>query len=197
MLEDAMTGDADAMPRCMWCSAPLATGTEVTCPTCGAKLVGEGDDVPGVTAIDPAAIVSGSRAPKPQKRSRWMSWISGDYVEEDKPAPPGSLAPPPAAVRREMLRLELEAHVANLQGEASAIAANQAVEAIDAGAAPEAAAAEAAAVIAAADDAVDGKLHDQALAAVSAAIDEAAAEGAAGPIAEAAAADADPETPTA
>jgi hypothetical protein len=58
-----------------------------------------------------------------------MSWISGEYDEEaDKPAPPGSLSPPPPEVRREMLRLELEAQVANLQAEAGAIAAEAAVE---------------------------------------------------------------------
>jgi hypothetical protein len=139
----------------MWCSAPLPSENEVTCPTCGAKLVGEGDDqVPGVTAIDAAAIISASRGAKPVKRSRWMSWISGDYAEDDKPAPPGSLAPPPADVRREMLRLELEAQVANLQGEATAMAADQAVEAVDSGASPTAAAAEAAELIAVTSDAI-------------------------------------------
>jgi len=58
-----------------------------------------------------------------------MSWISGEYDEEtEKPAPPGSLSPPPPEVRREMLRLELEAQVANLQAEAGAMAAEAAVE---------------------------------------------------------------------
>jgi hypothetical protein len=57
-----------------------------------------------------------------------MSWISGEYSEDEKPAPPGSLSPPPPAVRREMLRLELEARVANLQAEAGAIAAEAAVD---------------------------------------------------------------------
>ena len=36
-----------------------------------------------------------------------------------------------------MLRLELEAEVANLQAEAGAMAAEQAVEAVEAGASPE------------------------------------------------------------
>jgi hypothetical protein len=58
-----------------------------------------------------------------------MSWISGDYELDENPAPPGSLAPPPPDVRREMLRLELEAQVANLQAEAGALAAEEAVEA--------------------------------------------------------------------
>ena len=57
-----------------------------------------------------------------------MSWISGEYTEEEKPAPPGSLAPPPPEVRREMLRLEIAAEVANLQAEAGAMAAEAAIE---------------------------------------------------------------------
>jgi hypothetical protein len=129
MLDDATTGASAPLPRCMWCSAELPTATEVTCPSCGATLIGEGDNqVPGVTAIDAEAIIRSARAPKPKQRGRWMSWISGEYAEEDRPAPPGSLSPPPPDVRREMLRLELEARVANLQAEAGAMAAEAAVE---------------------------------------------------------------------
>jgi hypothetical protein len=154
MLDDATTGSSTSLPRCMWCSAPLPSESETTCPTCGATLVGDGESqVPGVTAIDAEAIIRAGREPKPQRRSRLMSWISGEYPEEDKPAPPGSLAPPPLEVRREMLRLELEAEVANLQAEAGVIAAEEAVEAVDAGESPEAAAAGAAATVAAVSNA--------------------------------------------
>ena len=130
MLDDATTGASDQLPRCMWCSAELPSDNEVTCPSCGATLIGEGDTaVPGVTAIDAEAIVRGTRGAGVKPRSRLMSWISGEYDEDaDKPAPPGSLSPPPPEVRREMLRLELEAQVANLQAEAGAIAAEAAVE---------------------------------------------------------------------
>jgi hypothetical protein len=129
MLDDATTGASAPLPRCTWCSAELPTAGEVTCPSCGATLIGEGDNqVPGVTAIDAAAIIRGTRGSKPKQRGRWMSWISGEYAEEDKPAPPGSLSPPPPDVRREILRLELEARVANLQAEAGAMAAEAAVE---------------------------------------------------------------------
>lgn len=114
----------------MWCSAALPSDSETVCPSCGATLIGEGDSqVPGVTAIDAEAIVRGARAARSKPRSRLMSWISGEYEEEgEEPAPPGSLSPPPPEVRREMLRLELEAQVANLQAEAGAIAAEAAVE---------------------------------------------------------------------
>lgn len=129
MVEEMTAGDAAPVPRCMWCSAPLASDDEATCPSCGATLIEEGDrQVPGVTAIDAEAIVRGARSPRPKSRSRLISWISGEYQEEEKPAPPGSLAPPPPEVRREMLRLELAAEVANLQAEAGAIAAEAAVE---------------------------------------------------------------------
>jgi hypothetical protein len=130
MLDDVTTEASAPLPHCMWCSAELPSDHEVTCPSCGATLIGEGDTpVPGVTAIDAEAIVRGTRGAGAKPRSRLMSWISGEYDEEaDKPAPPGSLSPPPPEVRREMLRLELEAQVANLQAEAGAIAAEAAVE---------------------------------------------------------------------
>jgi hypothetical protein len=154
MLDDAMTDASTPVPRCMWCSAALPSDSETTCPSCGATLVGEGDNnVPGVTAIDAAAIVRAGREVKPRSRNRIVSWISGDYPEEEDHAPEGSLAPPPPEVQREMLRLELEAQVANLQAEASALAAEQAVEAVEAGQSPEQAAASAAATVAAVNEA--------------------------------------------
>jgi hypothetical protein len=114
----------------MWCSAILPSANEATCPSCGAALIEEADtQVPGVTAIDAEAIVRAGREVRTKSRSRLMSWISGDYDDDsDKPAAPGSLAPPPLEVRREMLRLELAAQVANLQAEAGAMAADAAVE---------------------------------------------------------------------
>jgi hypothetical protein len=77
-----------------------------------------------------------------------MSWISGEYQDDEKPAPPGSLAPPPPEVRREMLKLEIAAQVANLQAEAGAMAAEAAMES---GGAVDLAAVEAAAVDAVTD----------------------------------------------
>ena len=155
MLDDALTGASTPLPRCMWCSAELPSDHETTCPTCGATLIGEGDSqVPGVTAIDAEAIIRAGRDAKPRQRSRLMSWISGEYPEEEASAPPGSLDPPSADVRREMLRLELEAQVANLQAEAGAMAAEQAVDAVDAGAPPEVAKADAQAALEAADEAI-------------------------------------------
>jgi hypothetical protein len=129
MLDDLTAGDSVPGPRCTWCSAELPTDHEATCPSCGATLLGDGEtQVPGLTAIDAEAILRNARAGKAKPRGRLMSWISGDYTDESaSAAPPGSLAPPPLAVRREMLLLELEAQVANAQAEVESMAADAAV----------------------------------------------------------------------
>jgi hypothetical protein len=132
MLDDATTGGSIPTPLCNWCSAPLPSDHEVTCPSCGATLLGDGDTaVPGLTAIDAEAILRNARAAKAKPRSRLLGWISGDYDEGSTTtaaASPGSLAPPPAEVRREMLRLEIEAQLQNAQAEAESLAADAAVE---------------------------------------------------------------------
>jgi hypothetical protein len=85
--------------------------------------------VPGLTAIDAEAILRSARAAKTKPRGRLMSWISGDSGDDsENAAPPGSLAPPPLEVRREMLLLELEAQVANAQAEVESMAADAALE---------------------------------------------------------------------
>jgi hypothetical protein len=131
MLDDVTAGAAVPAPRCTWCSAELPSNHETICPSCGATLLGDGEtQVPGLTAIDAEAILRNARASKAKPRSRILSWISGEYDEDQggATAPPGSLSPPPAAVRREILRLELEAQVANAQAEVEAMAADAAVE---------------------------------------------------------------------
>src|SRR3954447_4162402 len=131
MLDDVTAEGSIPAPRCNWCSAILPSDHETVCPSCGATLLGEGDaSVPGLTAIDAEAILRNARAGKAKPRSRLLGWISGDYDAEaagDRAAP-GSLAPPPAEVRREMLRLELEAQVANAQAEVESMAADAGVE---------------------------------------------------------------------
>jgi hypothetical protein len=131
MLDEATTGGSVPTPHCNWCSAPLPSDHETVCPSCGATLLGDGDtSVPGLTAIDAEAILRSARAAKAKPRSRLLGWISGDYDDEASgtTAAPGSLAPPPEDVRREMLRLELEAQVANAQAEVESMAADVAVE---------------------------------------------------------------------
>jgi hypothetical protein len=131
MLDNATTGAPTPGPRCNWCSALLPSDQEVTCPSCGATLLGDGDpSVPGLTAIDAEAILRNARAAKTKPRGRLLSWISGDYDDSGASvaASPGSLAPPTGDVRREMLRLEIEAQLTNAQAEVGALAADAAVE---------------------------------------------------------------------
>jgi hypothetical protein len=115
-------------PHCPWCSAPLASTDLTTCPSCGAQLNSPADaDVPGVTTIDVAALAW--KAGAPPRRSRLLSWISGD---DDTPLPDTSGAssaavePPSLAVRREMLRLELEAEGISLPHDAEPSGAEEA-----------------------------------------------------------------------
>jgi hypothetical protein len=139
----AAAGSTDSV--CPWCSASY-TGDPETCPSCGAALAVDPTTdaaLPGLTAIDAAAIVR-AKAPVPRQRSRLLSWISGDYPDESPSGTEtGALAPPDADVRREMLRLELEAEVANLQAEAGALMAEATAEGRAPTATPEDAAAAA------------------------------------------------------
>ena len=81
-----------------------------------------------MTAIDHEALLRANREPRPQ-RSRILSWLSGEYVEETSmPAEPQAIAPPDLEVRREILRLEIEAEIADKQAEADSILADAAVE---------------------------------------------------------------------
>ncbi len=109
---------------CPWCSAPLPAPDAATCPSCGAHLVDEhGVEIPGVTAVAPAMLAS---AAAPHKVKRTFGSL---FVGDDDEIPPPSeaelpaLAPPDVEVRREMLRLELDARLASLRAEVKAIEA--------------------------------------------------------------------------
>ena len=109
-------------PHCPWCSAILPAATVEKCPSCGAALASSGSAepvLPGVTTIDPEAILR-ARSESPRARNRLISFLSGEVPTADTPGSAGSLEPPPAAVRREMLRLELEAEKSRLEAERSA-----------------------------------------------------------------------------
>jgi hypothetical protein len=145
MVDDTLAAAGSTDSVCPWCSARYSGDPEV-CPSCGAALAVDpttDSALPGLTAIDAAAIVR-AKTPVARPRSRLLSWISGDYPDEGSTvSEAGALAPPDAEVRREMLRLELEAEVANLQAEADALIAEATVEGRDPTATPEEAAAAA------------------------------------------------------
>jgi hypothetical protein len=82
-----------------------------------------------VTAIDHEALLRAGREPVRQPRSRLLSWLSGEYVDDAAtPAAPEAIGPPGADVRAEILRLEIEAELADRQAEATSILADAAVE---------------------------------------------------------------------
>jgi hypothetical protein len=128
MADQTLSADRPSESVCPWCSAALVQGSP-TCASCGAILEGEEDqDVPGLTAVD-TAILRGEKKPQ-ASRNRLLSWISGDYNPEDAPtaAETQALAPPDPEVQREIIRLELEAEVANLQAEADSLLSEAVVE---------------------------------------------------------------------
>jgi hypothetical protein len=126
MDDQTLPTDRPADSVCRWCSAAVTPET-ATCPSCGAILISDEEpELPGVTEVD-QAIVRGEK--KPAGRSRLLSWISGEYPEDTSAvADAQALAPPDAEVQREILRLELEAEVANLQAESDALRSEAAAE---------------------------------------------------------------------
>src|SRR3990172_2322134 len=99
---------------CPWCSAALPAKADERCPACGASLVEPGEDLPGLTSVDPAALRPGRVvAAKPRGI---LGFLSGEYEEAEATAPEGALAPPPDDVRREMLRMAPAAAEAEMGG---------------------------------------------------------------------------------
>jgi hypothetical protein len=119
-----MADDAGLTASCPWCSEPLTAPDAPECPSCGAHLLGEDVEVPGVTAIDPA-LARIAAAPMKVKRT-FGSLLVGDESEIPPPteAEMPALARPDADVRREMLRLEMEARLAELQADARMLEAD-------------------------------------------------------------------------
>jgi hypothetical protein len=127
MADQTLPADQPTESVCPWCSAALVPD-KATCASCGAIVEsGEDRDVPGLTAVD-TAILRGEK--KPPSRSRLLSWISGEYNADAVPSASeaSALAPPDPAVQREIIRLELEAEVANLQAEADSLLSEAVVE---------------------------------------------------------------------
>lgn len=135
---------SDLDTRCPWCSAPLADAAAERCPSCGAMLVSVGGtepQLPGVTQLDAEAIIR-ARSEVARPRSRLFSFLTGSEVPETGgPASAESLAPPPDDVRREMLRLQLEAERADADAERVAlksdVLAEQGIHVNDLGGPPE------------------------------------------------------------
>jgi hypothetical protein len=135
---DPETGPAEA-GRCPWCSAALPVADAEECPSCRARLVEEaGVEIPGLTSVDPV-LLAAAAAPRKVKRNLATLLVGND---NETPLPSQAempaLALPAADVRREMIRLEMDARLASLQAEVSARNADGAVR-LARDAAPEAA----------------------------------------------------------
>jgi hypothetical protein len=77
-----------------------------------------------VTALDPEAILR-ARSEVSRPRSRILSFLTGEVAaDQGGPADSASIAPPSDEVRREMLRLQIEAERADLEAEAVALKAD-------------------------------------------------------------------------
>jgi hypothetical protein len=128
MVEASNPDDASAAPVCPWCSAPLSVTDPDTCPSCGAALRLEGEQqLPGLTSVDAQAIARAKSPPK--KRSRLLSWLTGESDDEIyRPGDSQAVAFPDLDVRREMLKLEIAADLANLQAEADSILSDAAAQ---------------------------------------------------------------------
>ncbi len=129
MADPTVPADRPGDTVCPWCSAAI-TPTTAICPSCGAILISHDEkEVPGLTAVD-LAVLRGEKKATPS-RNRLLSWISGDYPDEgaaQAASDPGALAPPEPEVQREILRLQLEADVANLQAETDSLLSEAVVE---------------------------------------------------------------------
>jgi hypothetical protein len=126
-MAEPMTGPITVCP---WCSAPLPDPAAEHCPSCGAALTASADapaDIKGVTTLDTEAILRArSELSRPQRSNRLLSFITGEMpVDTSTPANPDVFAPPPDEVRREMLRLQLEAERADLTAETVALKADE------------------------------------------------------------------------
>ncbi|HWP63219.1 MAG TPA: zinc ribbon domain-containing protein [Candidatus Binatia bacterium] len=125
--EERASPTSDA--SCPWCSAAVPSGAE-RCPACGATLqAAEEPQLPGVTAVDPQAVLWSVRSMERRRRSKLLTWLSGEAEPEaTTPAAPGALDPPPPEVRREMLRLAMAAAISDLSAEVGALEADELVE---------------------------------------------------------------------
>ena len=104
-MSDARKKAAAETTICPWCSAAVPIDAS-KCPSCGAALRDAADgDVAGVTQVDVAATSRLARMKPPGRIAMWL----GAERTTDNPALAGKIEPPSEDVRKEMLRLELEA----------------------------------------------------------------------------------------
>ncbi len=99
------------------------------CPACGATLTAVPNspaEIKGVTTLDTEAILRARSEISRPRGNRLLSFITGEIpVDTSTPAAAEVFAPPPEDVRREMMRLQAEAHRADLVAETVAIKSDE------------------------------------------------------------------------
>ncbi|HSL97518.1 MAG TPA: hypothetical protein VK831_03005 [Candidatus Deferrimicrobiaceae bacterium] len=126
MTDSSAAGEPLAVGRCPWCSAPLDDVGVATCPSCGASLHEQLEgDLPGLTQVDAMALATQRRA-----RGGGMRALIG-LTDEDTEGSPARLVPEPPseAVRREMMRLRIDALEAEIEAQTAALEAARAAAA--------------------------------------------------------------------
>jgi len=123
MAESSSAGEPIAVGRCPWCSAPLEDPSVATCPGCGAALHEQVEgDLPGVTQVDALALATQRR-----ERGKGVRALIGLTDEDTDGSPTRTVPEPPSeAVRREMLRLRIDALEAEIGARSAALTAARA-----------------------------------------------------------------------
>ncbi|NJD29263.1 MAG: hypothetical protein FIA92_13325 [Chloroflexi bacterium] len=126
MAESNQAGEPLAVGRCPWCSHPLDDSSVATCPHCSAALHAQVEgDLPGVTQVDAMALATQRRV-----RGGGVRALIGLTDEDTEGSPALSVPEPPSEdVRREMLRLRIDALEAEIEAQNAALAAARAAAA--------------------------------------------------------------------
>ncbi len=120
---------SDPITHCPWCSVLLPEPGVEQCPACGAALTAVPNspaEIKGVTTLDTEAILRARSEVSKPRYNRLMSFITGEVpVDTSTPAAAEVFAPPPEDVRREMVRLQMDAQRADLVAETVALKADE------------------------------------------------------------------------
>jgi len=120
---------SDPITHCPWCSVLLPEPGVEQCPACGAALTAVPNspaEIKGVTTLDTEAILRARSSLSQPRGNRFLSFITGEIpVDTSTPAAAEVFAPPPEDVRREMVRLQMDAQRADLVAETVALKADE------------------------------------------------------------------------
>ncbi len=120
---------SDPITHCPWCSVLLPEPGVEQCPACGAALTAVPNsptEIKGVTTLDTEAILRARSSLSQPRGNRFLSFITGEIpVDTSTPAAAEVFAPPPEDVRREMMRLQMDAQRADLVAETVALKADE------------------------------------------------------------------------